>query len=100
MRHKFKEVNTFREENFGPKYQQINPSASIPIITCKDTKCLGDQLSLYEFLYNTDLGARVMFYSEEQEPVMKSIMSWFQKVMRQTTSKLIRRVYIQKVLKL
>ena len=41
-----------------------------------------------------------MFYSEDQEPVMKSIMSWFQKVMRQTTTKLIRRVYIQKVLKL
>ena len=77
VRHKFREVNTFKEENLSEKYKQVNPTATIPIITCKNTKCLGDQLSLYEFLYNTDLGMRVMFYNDEQVLAIKNIMSWF-----------------------
>ena len=76
-RHKFREVNTFKEENFSKKYKDLNPTSSIPIITCKDTKCIGDQSSLYEFLYNTDPSVKTTFYSEEQALEIKNIMNWF-----------------------
>ena len=97
--YKFREVNTFKEENFSKKYVELNPTSSIPIITCRDTKCIGDQSSLYQFLYNTDPYIKSMFFCDDQALQIKNLMDWLCKVMRQSTSKLIRRIYIQRVLK-
>ena len=48
----FREINSFKEENFDPKYTELNPNSTIPMITEGQTKIIGDGQSLYYYLVN------------------------------------------------
>ena len=85
-------VDTFNQENLRDPYVQLNPNSTIPMITDGIAKIIGDGASLYYFLVNRHAKIKQAFYAVEQDTEIRHMMTWFQRTMRRTTSKLIRQI--------
>ena len=62
------------------------------MITDGIAKIIGDGASLYYFLVNRHAKIKQAFYAVEQDTEIRHMMTWFQRTMRRTTSKLIRQI--------
>ena len=71
-------------------YIDLNPNATIPVITNDKVHVLGDSESLFFFLINSDERVRQIFYPASQVKEIKVMLEWFKTTLRKSTTKLIR----------
>ena len=68
----------------------LNPNATIPVITNDHVHVLGDSESLFFFLINSEERVREAFYPASQVKEIAVMLEWFKTTMRKSTAKLIR----------
>jgi len=86
----FRIVDTFKRENESKEYTNLNPGMSIPMITEGNKTIIGDGKAYYYHLVNKHSKVKEALYPTGSELHVKSMMEWFQNVMRPKTFKLIR----------
>ena len=86
-------IDTFKKENYSPKYQEMNPNSTVPtIVDDTHTVVIGNTQSLYKYVLNKEPHVKNALYAEAQDKQIEEMLTWFDKQMRRVSSKIIRAV--------
>ena len=58
-------IDTLEKENFKEPFVNLNPNATIPMLTHGQTKVIGDGEAIYNYLVNTNDPVRETFFHED-----------------------------------
>ena len=85
----FMKVDTMTQQNFQAPFIDLNPNATIPMLTHGHTKVIGDGEAIYNYLVNSCDEVSTHFFHEAQSRKINEIMAYFMRTIRRITGKLI-----------
>ena len=85
----FVEINTLKKENFESRYTELNPNASIPMLSHGHTKVIGDGESIFNYLVNSSDKVSDHFFNIAQRRKIGDFLAYFNRTIRRITIKLI-----------
>ena len=93
----FKLVDTLKKENMSQDYKQRNPNMTVPIIAKGSQNYIGSGDTLLNLLIQISPKIEETFFWIDQSKSIQSHMSYFQRVVRRNTGKLIQCVVLNKI---
>ena len=88
----FRLIDTLKKENMHADYTDLNPNASIPMLTHGHTRVIGDGEAIFNYLLNTKEDVQDKFFDEDQQKKINEMNAYFSRTIRRVTSKLIQAV--------
>ena len=93
----FELIDTIDGQNNKAPYIEMNPSATIPMLSQGHSKVIGDGISIFNYILNVDEKLSEKFDHEAQRNRVNEILHYFQRLVRRVTSKLVQVIVVPKV---